>query len=231
MQCSARAKLLQTLKRDTREEADLGPESIDQLVGAAPEHLIVTKINDGGLLERWNLALPDAAVQINDRIVTVNRTGTVENMRRCMQDAVVRLSLVRFPPVFEVELQKRPGVEKLGFKFERPSNLRLSELRVTEVLAEGLLSEWNRRQAAAGRFHLVVTREMRLEAANDVEGDAAGLAEELRSCSAVRLRIRRIDVLDEVKRKVFTNVKLLKAFGAHPARPQTSEGSQPNLGF
>merc|ERR1719316_551967 len=91
--------------------------------------------------------------------------------------------ILRYPEVFHVELKKSEHKKKLGFKFEKPANSALLELKITEVLPGGLLDEVNRMSMKAGAHHQVVFSGMRIEAVNEVEGDCFRIAEELRKNS------------------------------------------------
>merc|ERR550514_1104515 len=122
------------------------------------------------------------------------------------------MMICRFPERFDVELKK--GGRKLGFKFEKPSNQTLPELRITEVLKEGVLAECNNTQINQSRWHHVVLPEMRIEAVNEVEEDATKIAEELRQCAVAKLRIRRSEAMQAAKQKMQMRLNLLKAFGS-----------------
>merc|ERR1719379_1688336 len=107
--------------------------------GKAPlEVLVVRKINEGSLMGEWNKDHPEAEVRVNDRIYRVNSADTVEAMQTELRlSSSVTLRVVRYPSTFEIELDK--GGMKLGFKFEKPMNASLQELRITELLEKGAL--------------------------------------------------------------------------------------------
>lgn len=163
----------------------------------ALEVLIIRSVNDDGLLSDWNVKHPDEMVQVGDRIVEINGTRTVYDMKeelRCSQ--TISMRFCRFPASFEVELVKTEAITKFGFRFEKPSPTNpfvdsIHLLRIADVGNGGALHAWNTRQFLGGHYHLVVTAGMCIEAANDSEGDAEKLAEELRTSSTLRLRVRR----------------------------------------
>jgi len=176
-----------------------------------PEELIVRKVGEKCMMEEWNFIHPDAQVRLYDRITQVNGYRSVQEMkkelRRCTSS--VTLEILRYPPRITVDLKKRDGARKLGFKFEKPSNQNLPELRITEVVKEGLLEEENQRRIAQGLYHLVVTAGMRIEIANEAHGCGAKIAEELKTCDAVRMQIKRMEVAQGAKNKVVMKVKTL----------------------
>jgi len=176
-----------------------------------PEELIVRKVGEKCMMEEWNFIHPDAQVRLYDRITQVNGYRSVQEMkkelRRCTSS--VTLEILRYPPRITVDLKKRDGARKLGFKFEKPSNQNLPELRITEVVKDGLLEEENQRRIAQGLYHLVVTAGMRIEIANEAHGCGAKIAEELKTCDAVRMQIKRMEVAQGAKNKVVMKVKTL----------------------
>merc|ERR1719443_1550033 len=104
-------------------------------------------------------------------------------MQKQLRTSKVALRIARYPPRFEVTLSKAGG-KKLGFRFEKPQNQSLEELRITEVLAQGCVADNNMHQMMAGQWHLVILPEMRIEAVNGVEDNAEEIAQELRSCES-----------------------------------------------
>merc|ERR1711971_69494 len=127
-------------------------------------------------------------------------------MKEALHSDTITLKMCRYPSVFFVELSKTSPTTsngKFGIRFERPSPEYVSKagvsispdsmaiLRVTDVNAGGLLDESNKAKFAAGCPHLVVTSGMYIEAANTVSGSADAIAEELKRCTSVRIRIRR----------------------------------------
>jgi len=178
-----------------------------------PDVLVVTKLSGSGVLDAWNAQHPEAAVQPHDRIAEVNGMKTIDSMVQELRKPTVHMRVVRYPDAFHVELLKRPEMKKYGFKFEKPSNAKLAELRITDMSETGLLEEVNRRHISEGLHHLVVTPGMRIIAANAAEGDAASIAQELRNNDrGVRLRIRRSDIIDGAKDKVKQKMSVLRAF-------------------
>lgn len=181
------------------------------LDGPAPEVLVVKKVSEDGLLHEWNDLHVDAEVRPSDRICEVNNCRTIQEMGRELRSDSVRMMVLRYPEWFHIELRKQDGARRLGFKFERPANVALSELRITDVTPDCLLDESNTQYIDQGRFHYVVTGGMRIEAANDAEGCAAKIAEELRSCQSVRLRIRRAEVAAVATTKVRKRISMIMA--------------------
>lgn len=152
-----------------------------------PEVLYIKKVMVGGLLNEYNVASPDSEVRVGDRVIEVNGKTTIEEMSSEFKVDAVKMRIVRYPDVFHVVLQKRQGI-KLGFKFKAESAL--PGLKISEV-SEGLLSEANTPAFENGDFHRVVLAGMRIEAANNAEGEAANIADEIRKATSMRLRIRR----------------------------------------
>lgn len=156
------------------------------------EFLHVKKVIEGALLDEWNLEHPDAAVRATDCIVAVNGARTMKEMQVELRDAAVQIRVLRYPERFEINLVKRDGKRKLGFKFKPDGHAQVC-LRVTEVSAGGLLDEANRKHIADGLFHLVVVPGMRIQAANGAQGSAAAVADQLRLSDAVRMTLARED--------------------------------------
>lgn len=141
-------------------------------------------------MDLWNQQHPDAEVHPGDFILDVNGCSTVKRMQKALLKSNITMKICRFPQRFELMLKK--AGRNLGFKFERPANTNLPELRIIEVMREGCLAEWNAQQVRASHWHLVVRPDMRIEAANNVENDAGAIEEQLRDCEEVRLRVRRL---------------------------------------
>jgi len=185
-----------------RRDLNAGPDetALDQTVDSTAfpgiEVLIVKGLLAEGLMFDWNIEHPDAEVLIGDRVIDVNGKTTVYEMKQALKENLIALKIRRYPSVFTIELTKTETNSKLGFKFERPSltnpNVETTAiLRITEVIAGGLLDENNKANFAAGLPHFVVTAGMYIEAANDVDSNADSMADELRLCTNVRIRIRR----------------------------------------
>jgi len=87
----------------------------------------------------------------------------------------------------KVQLE-RNAEESFGFTFKR-AFASTSELTIEEVLPEGAMADFNRRQTAAGIGNFVILPHMRIVAVNDVQGDAKAMADRLRSALAVELQI------------------------------------------
>jgi len=178
-----------------------------------PEALIVKRVNEHGLLEEWNFVHPEAEVRPGDRVIKVNNSDTIQDMQKELRTASCTCRILRYPEVFHTELVKRADARKLGFKFEKPANAALVELKVTEVAKAGLLDEVNRQHMINHCHHKVVLPGMRIEAANEVEGDCFKIAEELRKCETVVLRIRRAGATTSALSKVGKAMALRSAMG------------------
>merc|ERR1712139_594951 len=116
-------------------------------------------------------------------------------MKAALREEEITLTMRRYPSVFQLKLTKSEAFPRLGLKFERPSPQnpnadQILYLRVTEVSPGGLIEESNRRNVAAGLPQFAVIPGMLIEAVNDAKGNADALAEELRQCSTVSLRLR-----------------------------------------
>lgn len=166
------------------------PPEMSPLPG--PEVLIVRRIHENELLDRWNKRHPHIAVHPSDRIISVNGDSTLEGMQREIRSSKIVVKFLRYPEQFTVKLKK--DGRRLGFRFERPPPGAVCEdVRMTEVLLEGALPDYNKEQVKAGKWHLVVLPDMRIMAANSVSGDGAEIAEELKLCEEVTLIIQRAE--------------------------------------
>merc|ERR1712050_626564 len=117
----------------------------------------------------WNAEHPDAEVRPHDRIAEVNGFRTMDGMVQQLRMPTVHMQIIRYPDVFHVELLKSPKKSKYGFKFEKPGNAKLGELKINGMSESGLLEEANQHHISQGLYHLVVAPGMRIVAANDVE--------------------------------------------------------------
>lgn len=178
-----------------------------------PEALIIKRVGEHGLLEEWNFTRPEADVRPGDRVLSVNSATTIQDMQKELRTSSVTCRILRYSEVFETRLEKKEGLRKLGFKFEKPANAALVELKITEVGKGGLLDEVNRAHMLNKMHHKVVLPGMRIEAANEVEGDCFKIAEELRKCDNVVLRIRRAAATQAALSKVGKAMALRSAFG------------------
>merc|ERR1712039_310048 len=71
-------------------------------------------------------------------------------------------------------------------------------------------------QVSRAKWHYVVLLDMRIEAANDVHGNASQIAEELKSCEEVTLRLRRAEHALLNSRHLQVRAQALAGFmGAH----------------
>jgi hypothetical protein len=184
-----------------------------------PEALVIKRVAEHGLLEEWNFVHPEAEVIAGDRVIKVNNSQTIQDMQRELRLPSCVCTMLRYPEIFEVTIVKREGMRKLGFKFEKPANNSLLELRITEVAKDGLLDEVNRANMRSSRHHHVVLPGMRIEAANEAEGDCLKIAEELRHCDRVVMRIRRAAAVQMAQAKVGRQMKMLSAFGIGQKSP------------
>eukprot|EP00929_Paragymnodinium_shiwhaense_P044438 TRINITY_DN22803_c0_g1_i1.p1 TRINITY_DN22803_c0_g1~~TRINITY_DN22803_c0_g1_i1.p1 ORF type:complete len:2383 (-),score=814.98 TRINITY_DN22803_c0_g1_i1:309-6590(-) len=189
-----------------------------------PEHLMVKKVTEGKLLDKWNEEYPDLKVEVGDRIAEINGLRGIEEMQQLLRSDEMLLSMriVRYPKFFFVDLHK-PGKAKLGFKFGKHTDLdrNVPALRITEIAAGGggMLAAANERFIQEGNFHHVVVPGMWIEAANEVHGDPAFIAEEVRRCRNLRLRIRRpnVSIAVESEKKVAKAGLVAKAAGVFKA--------------
>lgn len=110
----------------------------------------------------------------------------------------------------------------MGFKFEKPSNEKSRELKITEIGREGALPDQNRQMANAGRFHYVVAMGMRIIKVNSVEGDAFQMKEELRNAEEVTIKVRRQEVYALERARVMKQAQILASLsnlsGGAPGR-------------
>lgn len=157
-----------------------------------PNVLIIRRINEGGLLERWNRRHPDAQVLVNDRISSVNGATTVEEMVRATRSCRIAMRISRYTESFKVGLREKSG-RKLGLRFESPQRGMSASIFVSEVLPEGLVAEHNAFQVSQRRWDLALLPGMLIEAANEAAGEATAIAEELRSNDKVLLLINRAE--------------------------------------
>lgn len=186
-----------------------------------PQVLFIRKIGVDGLLCSWNEAHGDSVVQPGDRIDKVNGKANMDQMAQELRGDKVRLEVHRYPEEFEVSLSKKAS-PKLGFKFEKPSNEKSRELKITEIGREGALPDQNRQMANAGRFHYVVAMGMRIIKVNSVEGDAFQMKEELRNAEEVTIKVRRQEVYALERARVMKQAQILASLsnlsGGAPGR-------------
>lgn len=175
----------------TPNSAAAAEANADHALPPGPQVLIVRRIHENSLLHRWNRRHPEARVFPLDRICSVNGENTVESMQREIRSQSIVLRFMRYPERFAVTLKK--DGRRLGFRFEFPQGAKAEEVRVTQLMTEGALPFHNAEQVSRARWHYVVLPDMRIEAANDVYGNASQIAEELKSCEEVTLRLRRAE--------------------------------------
>lgn len=167
--------------------------AMEQAQPQAPEQgpatLIVKKIHEGGLMERWNVKHPALVVGPNDRIQSVNGKTTVDAMQQEIRTRRVVLRCARYPERFQITLRKDGN--KLGLRFESPKAGQFKEIVISEVAGGGAVALHNKAQVAAGRWDLCILPGMSVETANNATGDAAAIAEQLRSSEEVVLLMNR----------------------------------------
>lgn len=178
-----------------------------------PQVLFIRKIGADGLLYAWNEAHGDALVQPGDRINKVNDKATMDEMAQELRGDKVRLEVYRYPEEFEVVLSKKANA-KLGFKFEKPTQDKLRDLKITEVGTEGALPEHNQEMAKAGRFHFVVAIGMRIIRVNSVDSDAFAMKEELKSAEGVKIRFRRAEVYALERARMMKQAQILASLSS-----------------
>jgi len=155
-----------------------------------PQVLIVRRIHENALLDVWNKRYPDIAVHPQDRICQVNGEISLEGMQREIKLERIGIKFMRYPEHFAVHLKK--DGRRLGFRFERPPpGVQCADVRLTEILLEGALPDYNKEQVQQNKWHFTVLPDMRIVAANSVSGDGAEIAEELKRCEEVTLQIAR----------------------------------------
>jgi hypothetical protein len=187
-------------------------EQLEDISIAAPEVLVVHKVNKDGLLDAWNQRYPEAEVRLPDRIISVNGETTVEGMQREIREPRIHIKLCRYPERFTVALSKAGGA-KLGFRFEKPMSRDVHELRVSEVLTDGSLPDHNAQQSSLGHWHQMVLPEMRIEKVNSVEGDSWEMTHELKRCANVTLQIRRAEISVMTQKQVGARLRFLASIG------------------
>jgi len=169
-----------------------------------PESLLVKRVASGNLLDKWNLAHPDADVVPGDRIVEVNGVAGVKGMSKQLRAPAVRLLVAAYPEWFHVELAQIDAQRPipLGLEWEDVEHESLKELKVTAVSPDGLLEASNQRFIEQGLFHYVVCPGMRIEAVSGVTGNVGLMSARLMEDSAVRLKIRRAEVATMAREKL-----------------------------
>jgi hypothetical protein len=175
------------------------------------EALIVKKITEKSLMGDWNFIHLEAEVKPGDRIIEVNGCKKITEMQTQLRTSECTLKVLRLPETFYIVLDKNPE-RKFGFKFEKPAVKALHELRVTEIAKDGLMDQANRQNMKKGLHHKVVLPGMRIEAADEVEGDCFKIAEALRKCNEpVKLRIRRAGFFQIGQDKVLKTARVITA--------------------
>jgi len=84
------------------------------------------------------------------------------------------------------------------------------------------MGDYNKMQVLARRWHRAVLPDMIVEAANDLSGDANTLAEELKKCSDVVLRLRRNEFAVERQHQWQQRLRAVHAFSSFPSTPSTA---------
>lgn len=194
---------------------------------AGPEVLFIRKVGGEGLLFSWNEAHPDAVVQPGDRISKVNGQTSVDSMAQELRSSKVCIEVMRYPEEFEVSLSKKADTnKKLGFKFEKPSNEKVRDLKITEVSAEGHMPDRNEQMVAKQRFHYVVTLGMRIIRVNSVEGDAHLMKDELKNAHDLTIRVRRAEVYALQKARMVKQAQILASLSNLSATMRMGSSNQ-----
>jgi len=191
----------------------------------SPKVLFVRKIAGEGLLLKWNEAHDDANVQPGDRILSVNGATTAETMSKELKASKIAMEIIRYPEEFDISLSKKAGdgpLKKLGFKFEKPANEEVKELKITEVGKDGCLWDSNLQQAEKDMFHNIVMVGMRIVQVNNISDDANKMKEELKSAETVNLRLRRAEVYALARAKLVRQAQILAAFTSMSKRPEAA---------
>ncbi|CAE7239506.1 Uap1 [Symbiodinium sp. CCMP2456] len=151
-----------------------------------------------GKLGAWNEEFSFAKVQPCDYVAEVNGVPGLKDMSQELQKrAAVRLRILRFPPVFEVNLpagQEAPG-RVVGLKYDPPMNDRDTGLTIKDIVPDSRMDHHNRSCVEGSRFHLVVMTGFRIEGVNGVHGAGQKLQRALLEARSgpIHLTIRRVD--------------------------------------
>jgi len=199
-----------------------------------PQLLVVRRIHEGGLLDRWNKRHPAIAVKPQDRICTINGETSIEGMQREVREPKIVIKFQRYPERFSIHLKK--DGRRLGFRFERPpTGIHMKEVRLTEVLAEGALPDNNRAEVEAKRWDRVALPDMLIVAANGITGDANAIAEELKRCEEVTIEFVRHDMTLQAalqaKHKIRMMAKMLPGGGGSMPAGASSNASPSSPGL
>eukprot|EP00439_Symbiodinium_sp_Y106_P011697 s2414_g1.t2 len=145
----------------------------------------------------------------------------------CAWPSKVCIEVLRYPEEFEVSLSKKADAKKkLGFKFEKPSNEKVRDLKITEVSAEGHMPDRNEQMVAEQRFHYVVTPGMRIIRVNSVEGDAHLMKDELKNAQDLTLRVRRAEVYALQKARMVKQAQILASLSNLSATMRMGSSNQ-----
>jgi len=165
--------------------------------GLGPDELVVTKVENGGLVAQWNAAHAEEQVVIGDRLVRVNEEETTQAMKLALQLPVsdvplFRLRFARSPSHFTIVVGKKDNCA-LGFHCGKRRTLEGSaELLIEEVHPWGALAAHNSTMVATCAWDSVVLPSMCLVAVNNIEDDWDSMIRELKSPDEVTLRICRV---------------------------------------
>lgn len=181
----------------------LGLESIPASDGGST--LLITEVDDARTCTAvgfWNarqreLGQAEAAVGRGDRVVSVNSVaGDVQAMLGLLArrgSSAVNLVVERWPDVVIARLRKSSPEERYGMQMElvqKGSGDRI--LRITRISQDGLLGEWNRSAAAAGRFHEVVAAASEIVQAGQ-ETDPEVMQDAIGTADGAEIHFRRPD--------------------------------------
>lgn len=190
--------------------------SSDDAFLPGPETLLVRRIPEGGLLERWNRRHPYADVRPQDRVCAINGTVTVQNMNTELRSRRrIKMQVIRYPERFLIQLHKDFESDRLGFRFAQPAKIdegAAKNVRIVKLLETGLVAEHNKHQVMMGNWHYVVMPNMFIEAVNGIEDDAEAIVEELKSAQTFVMTLRRAENLPPTPQQVKAGLQVVGKF-------------------
>lgn len=158
--------------------------------------LVVRGLMPEGLMFDWNLEHPDAEVRTGDKILVVNGKTDLNDMKEELSGSALKIKMCRYPPTFDVELKKTEACNRVGMKFcksdnDSPGSTTKGLLKITEIADDGCMGEYNEAKFSKGEPQFIVAPGMHIEAVNDIMDDPTAMANALRQCPSVCMRIRR----------------------------------------
>jgi hypothetical protein len=155
--------------------------------------LSVSKMKQDSRIAVWNAQEPHAEVRVGDFILAVNGSSDVGAMQTQLQTydgtSCLTVRLGRPSWCFHARLE-RTGCA-LGLGFRNPRGSPAQHLFVTDVLADGAVSQYNSAQQAAGHWDRLVLPEMIVRAVNNIEGDFDLMVKALSTSPVVELQVQR----------------------------------------